>query len=112
MKVGVLREGGLTVGTEVCDCGAAGAVNGGRGGSRGAKNPGGGIPGGRAGKLTGGGGKGGANLGEVGTGTGAIENGLLDDRGGMVCGRRPASAGVSCTNPTEPGMFFEELPPP
>jgi hypothetical protein len=113
MTVGVVGEGVLRFGTEACGWGGVGAVNGGRGGSRGAKNPGGGIPGGRAGKLTvGGGGKGGANLGEVGTGTGAIENGVLDDRGGMVCGKRPASAAVSCTNPTEPGMFFEEFPPP
>jgi len=52
MKVGVLREGGLRVGTEAGGCGA---VKGGRGGSRGAKNPGGGIPGGRAGKLMAGG---------------------------------------------------------
>uniref|UniRef100_UPI00403ECDC2 hypothetical protein n=1 Tax=Microcoleus sp. TaxID=44472 RepID=UPI00403ECDC2 len=77
-------------------------------------NPGGGIPGGRAGKLIveGGGGKGGANLGEGRRGTGAIENGLLDGRGGRVCGRRPASVGVSSTKPTEPGIFFEEFPPP
>jgi len=42
----------LRVGTEAGGCGA---VKGGRGGSRGAKNPGGGIPGGRAGKLMAGG---------------------------------------------------------
>jgi len=57
------------------------------------------------------GGKGGANLGEAGKGTGAIKNGLLDGRGGMVCGRRLTSAGVSSTKPTEPGIFFEEFPP-
>ena len=60
------------------------------------------------------GGKGGANLGEAGKGTGAIENGVnrvLDGFGGMVCGRRPASVGVSSTKPTEPGIFFEEFPP-
>ncbi len=57
------------------------------------------------------GGKGGANFGAGRRGTGAIENGLFDARGGMVCGRRPASAGVSSTKPTEPGIFFEECPP-
>ncbi len=108
---GVLRlgDGGFGGGA------AVGAGEGGRGGSgRGEKNPGGGIPGGRAGKLIvgGAGGKGAANLGEGRRGTGAIENGLLDGRGGMVCGRRPASAGVSSTKPTEPGIFFEEFPPP
>lgn len=69
--------------------------------------------------VSGGGGKGGANFGAGRRGTGAIENGVLggianglfDARGGMVCGRRPASAGVSSTKPTEPGIFFEEFPP-
>jgi hypothetical protein len=60
--------------------------------------------------VGGAGGKGGANLGEGRRGTGAIKNGLLDGRGGMVCGRRPASVGVSSTKPTEPGIFFEEFP--
>ena len=69
-----------------------------------------------AGKLivSGGGGKGGANFGAGRRGTGAIENGVnrvLDGFGGMVCGRRPASAGVSSIKPTEPGIFFEEFPP-
>ena len=82
-------------------------------GGRGKKNPGGGIPGGRAGRLMapGAGGKGGVKLGEGRSGTGAIENGVFDARGGMVCGRRPASAAVSSTKPTEPGRFFEEFPP-
>jgi len=119
MIVGVVGcEGVLTVGDGVLGGGGAvGAVKGGRGeGGRGEKNPGGGIPGGMAGKLmvSGAGGKGGANLGAGRRGTGAIENGVnrvLDDFGGMVCGRRPASAGVSSIKPTEPGIFFEEFPP-
>lgn len=119
MIVGVVGcEGVLTVGDGVLGGGGAvGAVKGGRGeGGRGEKNPGGGIPGGMAGKLmvSGAGGKGGANFGAGRRGTGAIENGVnrvLDDFGGMVCGRRPASAGVSSIKPTEPGIFFEEFPP-
>lgn len=95
--------------------GGMGGVKAGRGdGGAGAKNPGGGIPGGRAGKLIGlgAGGKGGVML--RGRGTGATrDNGALalDRSGGMVCGSRPTSAGVSSTNPTEPGKFFDELPP-
>jgi hypothetical protein len=73
----------------------------------------GGIPGGMAGKLMteGSGGKGGANLGMGERGTGAIENRELAGRGGIVCGRRLISAGVSSINPTEPGRFFDEFPP-
>lgn len=111
-KVGVFRDGVGRVEDGVL--GGAVAVNGGRGaGGRGEKNPGGGIPGGRAGRLMapGAGGKGGAKLGDGRRGTGAIENGVLDARGGIVCGRRAASVGVSSTRPTEPGRFFEELPP-
>lgn len=115
MKVGVFREGVGRVEDGVLGGGGPDvAVNGGRGaGGRGEKNPGGGIPGGRAGRLMapGAGGKGGAKLGDGRRGTGAIENGVLDDRGGIVCGRRATSVGVSSTRPTEPGRFFEELPP-
>jgi hypothetical protein len=115
MRIGIFGEGALRVGDGALGGGGAvGAVKGGRAGGRGEKNPGGGIPGGRAGKLIGGGagGKSGANLGDARKGTGAtIENGVLDGRGGMVCGRRPASAGVSSTKPTEPGIFFDEFPP-
>ncbi len=66
-----------------------------------------------AGKLMteGSGGKGGANLGMGERGTGAIENRELAGRGGIVCGRRLISAGVSSINPTEPGRFFDEFPP-
>ena len=107
MKVGVFRDGARRFWDGVLE--GAVAVKGGRG----EKNPGGGIPGGRAGRLMapGAGGKGGAKLGDGRRGTGAIENGVLDDRGGMVCGRRAASVGVSSTKPTEPDRFFEELPP-
>lgn len=117
--VGVVGEGILKVGAGVLGSGGAvgavGAVKGSREGGRGEKNPGGGIPGGMAGKLMlgGAGGKGGANLGVRGTGTGATsENGVLEGFGGIVCGKRPAWAGVNCTKPTEPGIFlFEEFPP-
>ena len=116
MKVGVVWEGALTVGDGFFGGGGAvGAVKGGRGaGGRGEKKPGGGIPGGRAGKLMalGAGGTDGVKLGEGRRGTGAIKNGVFDGRGGMVCGRRPASAGVSSIKPTEPGRFFDEFPPP
>ena len=115
MRVGVVSVGVGRVGAGVLGGGGADvAGKGGRGeGGRGEKNPGGGIPGGRAGKLMapGAGGKGGANLGDRGRGTGAIKNGVLDDRGGIVCGRRLTSAGVSSTKPTEPGIFFEEFLP-
>ena len=108
-------EAGLGVGDGGFGDGeAVGAGEGGRGGrgGKGEENPGEGIPAGGAGKSIVGSAGGAANLGEVRSGTGAIENGLLDRRGGMVCGRRPASAGVSSTKPTEPGIFFEEFPPP
>ena len=111
MKVGVFRDGGRRFWDGVL--GGAVAVEGGRGpGGRGEKNPGGGIPGGRAGRLIapGAGGNGGAKLGEGRRGTGAIENGVFDRRGGMVCGKREASAGVSSTTPTEPDRFFDEFP--
>jgi len=103
---GVLRVRGGVVG-------GGGAVNEGEGRGRGEKNPGGGIPGGMAGKLMteGSGGKGGANLGMGERGTGAIENREFVGRGGIVCGRRLISAGVSSINPTEPGRFFDEFPP-
>ncbi|TAD83046.1 MAG: hypothetical protein EAZ78_14865 [Oscillatoriales cyanobacterium] len=113
MATGVLGAGFLMVGDEAV--GGMGGVKEGRGdGGAGAKNPGGGIPGGRAGKLMGfgAGGKGGVML--RGKGTGATrENGVfaLDASGGMLWGSRPTSAGVSSTNPTEPGKFFDELPP-
>jgi hypothetical protein len=93
---------------------AVGAGEGGigGGGGKGEENTGEGIPAGGAGKSIVGSVRGAANLGEVRRGTRAIENGLLEGRGGKVCGRRPASAGVSSTKPTEPGIFFEEFPPP
>lgn len=95
--------------------GSGGGLKEGRGEEgRGEKNPGGGIPGGRAGRLiavVGAGGKGGVRL--RGRGTGAIDNGdfRFDRSGGILCGSRPTSAEVSSTNPTEPGRFFDELPP-
>lgn len=93
--------------------GSGGGVKEGRGEGGREKNPGGGIPGGRAGKLIGegAGGKGGVML--RGRGTGAIDNGdlIFDRSGGILCGSRPTSAEVSSTNPTEPGRFFDELPP-
>jgi len=114
--VGVVGKGLLRVGAGVVGGGGAvGAVKGPKEGGRGEKNPGGGIPGGRAGKLMvgGAGGKGGAKLAERGTGTGATsEKGAVGGFGGIVCGKRPAWAGVNCTKPTEPGIFlFEEFPP-
>ena len=114
MKVGVFRGVGRFGDGVLGGGGADNPAGGARGaGSRGAKNPGGGIPGGRAGRLMapGAGGKGGVKLGEGKSGTGAIENGVFDARGGMVCGKRPASAAVSSTKPTEPGRFFDEFPP-
>ena len=113
MVVGILKFGALRVGGAGV-VGGKGGVKEGRGeGGRGEKNPGGGIPGGRAGKLSceGAGGKGGVMLG--GRGTGAIDPGKLPffPTAGIVCGSRPISVGVSCTNPTEPGRFFDELPP-
>lgn len=119
-KVGVFRGGAGkfcdgVLGGGRAEVAVSGARGGGRkgGGRKGGKNPGGGIPGGRAGKLTAPGarGKDGAKLGGGRRGTGAIENGVLDARGGIVCGRRATSAGVSCIKPTEPGRFFDELPP-
>ena len=113
MARGILTVGVLTtVGVEVV--GGVGGVKEGRGeGGRGEKNPGGGIPGGRAGKLIGeeAGGKGGVRLRS--RGTGAIDPGNLPffPTAGIVCGSRPISVGVSSTNPTEPGRFFDELPP-
>jgi hypothetical protein len=94
--------------------GGEGGIGGGEGGigGKGEENSGEGIPAGGAGKSIVGSVRGAANLGEVRRGTRAIENGLLEGRGGKVCGRRPASAGVSSTKPTEPGIFFEEFPPP
>lgn len=107
-----LWEGVVAVG----DGGVLGIVGGvkeGRGEGGREKNPGGGIPGGRAGKLiaVGAGGKGGVGL--RGRGTGAIDNGdlIFDRTEGILCGSRPTSAEVSSTNPTEPGRFFDELPP-
>lgn len=113
MKVGVFRGVGRFGDGVLGGGGADNPAKGARGaGGRGEKNPGGGIPGGWAGKRTSGaGGKGGVKLGDGGMGTGAIENGVFEGRGGMVCGKRPASAAVSSTNPTEPGRFFEEFPP-
>ena len=114
MKVGVFRGVGRFWGGVLGGSGADNSSLGGRGaGGRGEKNPGGGIPGGRAGRLMppGAGGKGGVKLGDGRRGTGAIENGVFDGRGGMVCGKRPASAAVSSTKPTEPGRFFDEFPP-
>lgn len=113
MVIGILKVGGLIVGGGGV-VGGAGAVKEGRGeGGRGEKNPGGGIPGGRAGKLSceGAGGKGGVRL--RGRGTDAIDNDdfAFDRSGGIVCGSRPTSVGVSSTNPTEPGRFLDELPP-
>lgn len=114
MARGILTVGPLTAAVGVEAVGGVGGVKEGRGeGGRGEKNPGGGIPGGRAGRLiaVGAGGKGGVSLG--GSGTGAIDNGdlPLDFNDGIVCGSRPISVGVSSTNPTEPGRFFDELPP-
>ena len=102
----------MGVGDGVFSGGGVGNEGDGRG--RVEKNPGGGIPGGRAGKLMvpGAGGTDGVKLDEGRRGTGAIKNGVFDGRGGMVCGRRPASAGVSSIKPTEPGRFFDEFPPP
>lgn len=115
MVVGILKFGGLIVGGGGV-VGGAGGVKKGRGeGGRAEKNSGGGIPGGRAGKLIceGAGGNGGVRLRGRGTGTGAIDPGNLPffPTAGIVCGSRPISVGVSSTNPTEPGRFFDELPP-
>ncbi len=119
MARGILTVGPLIGAVGIEAVGGIGGVKEGRGeggrgeGGRGEKNPGGGIPGGRAGKLIceGAGGKGGVML--RGSGTGAIDNGdlPLDFNDGIVCGSRPISVGVSSTNPTEPGRFFDELPP-
>lgn len=94
----------------LCGIGAGGVsgcgtLKDGSGTGPGEKKPGGGIPGGRAGKsmVEGAGGKGGVKL-VRGRGTGEIKNGeLLDGLAGIVCGRRPTSAGVSSIKPTDPG---------
>lgn len=101
--------GGGLLGIAAWGVGGSGVLKLGAGRGPGEKKPGGGIPGGRAGKsiVGGAGGKGGVKL-VRGRGIGANENGeLLEGLAGIVCGRRPASAGVSSIVPTEPGRFFE-----